>query len=98
MRLNWIQFRNRKIGAFTTPQFIDQEPEIAAMQLSRALQMDDKGEHDKIYEPLVMYFCGTYDDETGSLVPLDEPKELLICSKVINQRKELFNGKQGSCD
>ena len=70
MRLNWIQFRNRKIGAFTTPQFIDQEPEIAAMQLSRALQMDEKGEHDKVYKDLVMFHCGTFDDETGALVPL----------------------------
>ena len=89
MKLYWVMFRNRKIGAFTTPQFIDQEPEVAALQLSRALQMDEKGEHDKTYQDLVMFHLGSFDDEAGQLIPLEEPKALLDCKKVIDSRKEI---------
>ena len=37
MILNIIVFKNVKIGAFTTPNFIDLEPEKAAVQLQRAI-------------------------------------------------------------
>lgn len=93
MKLYWVMFRNRKIGAFTTPQFIDQEPEVAAVQLSRALQMDEKGEHDKVYHDLVMFHLGEFDDSTGELITLEEPRALLDCAKVIDARKEtVVNG------
>jgi len=85
-------FRNRKIGAFTTPQFIDIQPEVAAVQLSRSLQINDKPDIDKTYQDLVMFHMGSFDDETGELIPLDEPKQLLVCGDVIVARKEIANG------
>ena len=55
MKLYWVMFRNRKIGAFTTPQFIDIEPEKAAVQLSRSLQINEKPDIDKTYQDLVFH-------------------------------------------
>ena len=40
MILNVVCFKNVDIDAFTQPQFIDIEPAKAAVQLSRALQLD----------------------------------------------------------
>lgn len=92
MKLYWVMFRNRKIGAFTTPQFIDIEPEKAAVQLSRSLQINEKPDIDKTYQDLVMFYLGSFDDESGELVCLDEPRQLLVCGDIITARKDVVHG------
>ena len=84
MKLNVIMFKNLKINAFTTPNFTDLEPEVAAKQLERSLVINQNDE--KLISPyrsLDMYFMATFDDETGIYKPVDpvllfSPRELLL--------------------
>ena len=81
MILNVLIFKNKKIDCFTTPQFDDHEPEKAALQLARSLKLNEGKEEISHFKNLDLYFFGTFDDSTGKLVLLDEPKLLLDCSK-----------------
>lgn len=97
MILNIIVFKNVKIGAFTTPNFIDLEPEKAAVQLQRAITLNAyKPEYVNQYKNLEMFFLGTFDDETGK-VQIGEPKFLcsprelivsLAAQKIEKEKKE----------
>lgn len=90
MILNVVCFKNVDIDAFTQPQFIDIEPAKAAVQLSRALQLDHEGKNDKQYLPLQMWSIGTFDDSTGMFIQ-EQPRLLLTCQEVIIARKEKDN-------
>lgn len=90
MILNVVCFKNTDINAFTQPQFIDIEPAKAAVQLSRALQLDHEGQHDKQYLPLQMWSIGQFDDSTG-IFTQEQPQLLLTCQEVIIARKEKDN-------
>ena len=81
MILNVLIFKNKKIECFTTPQFDDHEPEKAALQLARSLKLNEGKKEIEIYKNLVLYYFGTFDDSTGKLDLLDEPKLLLDCTK-----------------
>ena len=91
MKLNIIIFKNKKIDAFTQPQFIDIEPEKAALELSRSLTLNEKKEIDDNYKNLDMYVIGIFDDETG-IISQEEPRKLLDCGVVIAAR----NRKDGT--
>ena len=91
MILNVVCFKNTDIDAFTQPQFIDIDPPKAAVQLSRALQLDHEGKNDKQYLPLQMWSIGQFDDSTGVFTQ-NKPELLLTCSEVIIARKEKDNG------
>lgn len=94
MILNIVIFKNKKIDAFTQPQFTDIEPEKTAIQLSRSLQLNEKKEIDDQYKNLNMYFIGQFNDETGEISLNEERRMLLDCSKVIKAR----NKKDGKED
>lgn len=97
MLLNVIMFKNKKVNAFTTPQFIDIEPEKAAIQLSRSLQLNDKPEIDATYKNLAMFFMGTFDDSTGKFDLERRPKFLLDCEDVLwNRKKDDEHGRESS--
>lgn len=86
MKLNIIMFMNVVIGAFTTPNFTDVEPDKAAKGLERAIIANfknDKARLVKSYENLEMYFIGTFDDETGKIEQLQSPVHLLSCKDLI---------------
>lgn len=76
MILNIIVFKNKRVEAFTNPQFLDIEPEKAAVQLARSLKLN---QGKKEYLDLDMYFLGTFDDETGVITQVP-PHLLLECS------------------
>lgn len=84
MKLNIIIFKNVKINAFTTPNFTDLEPEVAAKQLERSLILNqDKDEMIKPYANLDMCCIGSFDDETGVIIQtapvlLFSPRELIL--------------------
>lgn len=98
-------FKNLKIHAFTQPSFIDEEPEVAAQGLERAIIMnfDGKSELVQPYQNLEMYYIGTFNDETGVFTSLEEPvllfspRELIVQlaaervekSKKVTKRKEV---------
>lgn len=90
--LNIIIFKNKKIDAFTTPQFIDIEPEKAALQLSRSIIMAKDDKQVEQYKNLAMYAIGTFNDSTGE-IHQEEIKLLLDCNQVLKQR-EINNGKE----
>lgn len=77
MILNVICFKNMKVDAFTNPQFLDIEPKKAAVQLIRSMKVNPEKAHP--YQNLVMYFIGTFDDESGKFDLLDEPEMLVDC-------------------
>lgn len=81
MILNVLIFRNKKIECYTTPQFDDHEPEKAALQLARSLKLNAGKAEIEQFKNLELYDFGTFDDSTGELKLLDEPKLLLDCSK-----------------
>lgn len=80
MILNIVAFKNMKIDAFTTPQFIDIEPAKAATQLARSMKLD--AEKATPYQNLTMWLLGNFDDESGTFTLEDEPVLLLDCRKV----------------
>lgn len=81
MILNIILFKNVKIDCFTQPQFTDIVPETAAIELARSLKLNEGKDEIKKFKNLKMYTFGTFDDSTGNFVLLEEPKELLDCTK-----------------
>lgn len=88
MILNIICFKNEKIKAFTQPQFIDVDPEKAALQLCRSIQLNaDKASP---YQNLTMWYLGSFDDETGIISQIDEMKFLCDCRKVCKEVKDEF--------
>lgn len=83
MILNLIVFKNVAIQAYTTPNFIDQEPEIAAKQLERSIVLNFGKRETEVYQNLDMYFIGTFDDESGKFDIVEpkflfSPRELMI--------------------
>lgn len=97
MKLNVIIFKNLKINAFTTPNFTDVDPEIAATQLQRAITMNfENKQYIDPYKNLDMYTIGVFDDETGKLEQIEprflcSPRELilsLVAAKVDQAQKE----------
>lgn len=87
MILNVIIFKNKKIDAFTVPQFDDHEPEKSALQLARSLKLNEGKSEINTFKNLEMYYFGTFDDNTGKLDLLSEPKLLLDCSKFFKQEE-----------
>lgn len=78
MKLNVLIFKNIKIDAFTTPNFSDLDPEVAAVQLQRALVLNqNKKEYIDPYRNLDMYCIGSFDDVSGKF-EITEPR--LLCS------------------
>ena len=65
MILHIVAFKNKQINAFTQPQYIDIEPEKAAIQLARSIKLEKDVEKVLKYKDLDMYKLGTFDDETG---------------------------------
>ena len=68
MILHIVAFKNKQINAFTQPQYIDIEPEKAAIQLARSIKLEKNVENVLKYKDLDMYKLGTFDDETGIIV------------------------------
>lgn len=83
MELNILIFKNIKIDAFTTPQFIDIEPEKAAVQLGRSIRLEPKKAEP--YKNLELYHLGTFDDETGIITQLLEPVKILDCAAIYKE-------------
>lgn len=84
MELNVICFKNVKINAFTTPNFTDIDPEIAAIQLERSLIINsDKAEVLAPYKNLDMYHIGYFDDISGKFEGIEpvfilSPREIIL--------------------
>ena len=87
MILNVLIFRNKKIECYTTPQFDDHEPEKAALQLARSLKLNVGKAEIEQFKNLELYDFGTFDDSTGKLDLLDEPRLLLDCSKFFKKEE-----------
>lgn len=96
MKLHIICFKNVLINAFTTPNFTDLDPEVAAKQLERSIVLNqDKQEQIRPYRGLDMYHIADFDDETGVITPItpvliSSPRELLLQleAKKINEAKK----------
>lgn len=70
MRLNILMFKNVKINAYTTPNFVDIDPEKAAEQLKRSIIIN--ADNEKLLEPYVnldMYYVAQFDDIEGIFIP-----------------------------
>lgn len=87
MILNIIMFKNKRINAFTNPNFTDIEPKKAAIQLARSLQLNEDPKIKETYQNLDMYVCGQFDDETG-VITQTEPLKLLDCTEVLKDVRQ----------
>lgn len=94
MKLEIICYKNVKINAFTNPIYVDITPQNYAIQVARALKTSEDVKLLGSYTNLEMYYLGTFDDESGVLVP-SEPDMLCNIKEVARCRlKELEeNGK-----
>ena len=81
MILEICVFKNHELGCFTTPNFVDVEPEKAAIQLARTIKAGIAKKDPKAYDYrfLELLHIGSFDDETGKIIELDEPVSLLDC-------------------
>lgn len=82
MILNIITFYNNKVGCFTNPHYTDLEPDKAAVQLSRLIQLNPI--KSLTYQDLTMFYLGIFNDETGEITLKKEPVKLLDCDKILN--------------
>lgn len=83
MILHVLMFKDLRIGAFCTPQFVDMDPEIAATQLERSLIINiEDTQKIKPYNDLDMYWIADFDDQSGRITQMD-PVFLLSCRDVI---------------
>lgn len=85
MILNVLMFKNLSLDCFTTPQFVDIEPEKAGEQLKRSIILN-KEDTAKIapYRNLALFNFGTFDDVSGKIKFIKEPQLILDCSQVID--------------
>ena len=87
MKLNILIFKNKAIECFTTPQFDDHDPKMAAEQLRRSLIIEKDVTKVDPYKNLELYHLGEFDDLTGE-IKQKEPELLLDCSAVVKGRKD----------
>lgn len=87
MILNILIFKNLEIDAFTTPQFDDHEPEVAAVQLARALKIEKDWKKVAPYRALQLYVVGKFDDSTG-IITVEKPRMLVDCSSIVKERDD----------
>lgn len=92
MILNMMIHKNKELKCFTQPIFTDVEPEKFAIQESRSLQIGSLKDVYP-YRHLDLYFLGVFDDETCSIVDVDENGEkllrkLLNCGAIVKPRLE----------
>ena len=92
MILNILIFKNIKLDCFTTPQFDDHEPEVAAIQLARSIKINPNDEKARPFKNLKLYVLGKFDDSTGKIDLLSKPKLLLDCSKLFPE-EDVLNEK-----
>lgn len=79
MITNILCFKNKLLnGVFTSPHFVDVEPEKAAIQLKRAIMQNPIDQKALIYKGLILCFIGTFDDDYGT-IKQEGPIELLDC-------------------
>ena len=85
MRTYITMFRNVELECFTTPQFIDIEPEKAAEQLARSIKMAAKDNPKQLlnYRHLKLCYFGEFDDTTGKMDLLETPEEILDCAALV---------------
>lgn len=93
MILHVLAFKNMIINSFTSPNFVDVEPDKAAVQLARSFALSLKNEPEKVdsYASLILYHIADFDDQTGVITSFDSPVLLLNCIDVINDLKVRFN-------
>lgn len=87
MMLYIVSYYNKKINAFTTPQYIDIEPGKAAIQLKRSILNIKEAEVQKIsvYKDLDFYYLGQFDDETGSFILETAAQKLLELDPIVQE-------------
>lgn len=87
MILDIFAFRNKKMKAFTNPWFSQDKLENMEVNLSRSIIL---GGPDMVakYKNLVLYHFGTFDDEKGKYILLDEPELVCDCDDIIAQLPE----------
>ena len=95
MIIHILCYKNILTKSFTSPLFVDIDPETAGVQLSRTLVMTYKKDPKKVleYEDLVLYHLADFDDQTGLITPIS-PVILLNCFDVVQEIKYKFNQVQ----
>lgn len=81
MKVNILVMYDKRLGAYGQPHFTDKEPEIEAKELARGLAIATDDVRSK-YVGKELYLLGTFEDEKGTLIPLDRPEILLACDEV----------------
>ena len=84
MILHILMFKNHQLDCFTTPNFVDVEPNVAATQLKRSI-ITGIAENDKKayqYRNLELFHVGDFDDVTGKITQFDSPIALLDCRAI----------------
>lgn len=87
MKLNILIFKNKAIECFTTPQFDDHDPKMAAEQLRRSLIVEKDVKKVNPYKNLELYHIGEFDDLTG-VISQKDPELLLDCAAVVQGRED----------
>lgn len=75
---NVFGLRNRKISAYGDPIVTVASKEQMAKDLSRFCVIETAEAKKSHYDESELYLIGTYDDETGRIIPLEENE--YICS------------------
>lgn len=84
MQLKMFSIRDAKAEAFNNPFFKHTHGE-AERDFHQACQ-DDKSMLNKYPEDYDLYFVGTYDTNTGQIVPLDTPQHMTKAISVLNRK------------
>lgn len=88
MILNGYCYYNRKIGAFTAPQFLQFSKEQKIEGDQRAFLLAE--EKDKVlYEEMELHHIGTFDDVSGEL-KVHKPE--FLCNFASSKGKKMKNG------
>lgn len=82
MILKVFVYRNKKMGCYTNPIFIQENEENTEVNMTRAIIAAGK-EESKKYKSLALYKLGTFDDVKGKFELLDEPELLVDCDDII---------------
>lgn len=84
MKLYGYCYFNKKIGAYTAPQFLNIEPEVKKEADQRAFVMS-KEEDKVLFGESDLYFLGVMDDKTAAIELKEKPE--FICGFQVKENE-----------
>lgn len=96
MEMSVYSFKNKFLGVFSQPFYVEVGPENYSASMTRSILTSDDSKKTAKIAGCQLYYLGKFDDEKGLFDLLGDPKVLIDCDDVIARRKLLEVATNGT--